>query len=64
MCTVKSIADAIRENCQSQHDMESADIDRVLQSLPFALEPEPPEPYHPSCLRPFYRSRRKREYST
>ena len=29
MCTVQSIKDAIRENCQSQYDMESIDIDRV-----------------------------------
>ena len=27
--------DAIRENCQSQHDMESTDIDQVLQALRF-----------------------------
>ena len=36
MCTVQSIKDAIRENCQSQYDMESTDIDRVLQALPFS----------------------------
>ena len=36
MCTVQSIKDAIRENCQSQYDMESTDIDRVLQTLPFS----------------------------
>ena len=40
MCTVQSIKDAIRESCQSQYDMESADIDRVLQTLPFS-EHEP-----------------------
>ena len=39
MCTVQSIKDAIRENCQSQYDMESTDIDRVLQTLPFSQEP-------------------------
>ena len=39
MCTVQSIKDAIRENCQSQYDMESTDIDRVLQPLPFSQEP-------------------------
>ena len=33
MCTVQSIKDAIRESCQSQYDMESTDIDRVLQTL-------------------------------
>ena len=38
MCTVQSIKDAIRENCQSQYDMESTDIDRVLQTLPFSQE--------------------------
>ena len=36
MCTVQSIKDAIRESCQSQYDMESTDIDRVLQTLPFS----------------------------
>ena len=36
MCTVQSIKDAIREKCQSQHDMESVEIDRVLQALPFS----------------------------
>ena len=40
MCTVQSIKDAIRESCQSQYDMESTDIDRVLQTLPFS-EHEP-----------------------
>ena len=36
MCTIQSIKDAIRENCQSQYDMESTDIDQVLQTLPFS----------------------------
>lgn len=36
MCTVKSIKNAIQEKCQSQHDMESTDIDRILQALPFS----------------------------
>ena len=36
MCTVQSIKDAIRESCQSQYGMESTDIDRVLQTLPFS----------------------------
>ena len=36
MCTVKEIREAIREDCHSQHDMESAEIDRVLQTLPFS----------------------------
>ena len=35
MCTVKEIQEAIREDCKSQHDMESTDIDRVMQTLPF-----------------------------
>ena len=41
MCTVQSIKDAIRENCQSQHDMESTDIDQVLQTLPFSEHDSP-----------------------
>ncbi len=36
MCTVKEIREAIREDCNSQHDMESTEIDRVLQTLPFS----------------------------
>ena len=36
MCTVKEIQEAIREDCRSQHDMDSTDIDRVMQTLPFA----------------------------
>ena len=54
MCTVQSIKDAIRENCQSQYDMESTDIDRVLQTLPFSgreslcdQPPLPKRPYRP-----------------
>ena len=31
MCTVKEIQEAIREDCKSQHDMESTDIDRVCK---------------------------------
>ena len=34
MCTVKEIQEAIREDCKSQHDMDSTDIDRVMQTLP------------------------------
>ena len=30
MCTIKEIREAIREDCSSQHDMDSAEIDRVL----------------------------------
>ena len=54
MCTVQSIKDAIRENCQSLYDMESTDIDRVLQTLPFSEHeslfgqpPLPKRPYQP-----------------
>ena len=42
MCTVKEIQEAIREDCRSQHDMDSTDIDRVMQTLPFAQE----EPFY------------------
>lgn len=52
MCTVQSIKDAIRENCQSQYDMESTDIDRVLQTLPFSQEPGPFS--KPKSQRPLY----------
>ena len=41
MCTIQGIKDAIRENYQSQYDMESADIDRLLQSLPFYQDEDP-----------------------
>ncbi|MCI6401710.1 MAG: hypothetical protein SPF51_08295 [Candidatus Fimivicinus sp.] len=50
MCTVKEIREVIREDCSSQHDMESTEIDRVLQMLPFSQEPEPfskPRPQRP-----------------
>ena len=61
MCTVQSIKDAIRESCQSQYDMESTDIDRVFQKLPFSQEnslfENPPIPKRP------YR-RRKREQNS
>ena len=52
MCTVQSIKDAIRENCQSQYDMESTDIDRVLQTLPFSQAPGPFS--KPKSQRPLY----------
>ena len=58
MCTVQSIKDAIRESCQSQYDMESTDIDRVLQTLPFSgheslfdQPPLPKRPYRPGRTR-------------
>ena len=35
MCTIQSIKDAIRESCQSQFDMDSTDIDRVLRTSRF-----------------------------
>ena len=49
MCTVQSIKDAIRESCQSQYDMESTDIDRVLQTLPFS-EHEQSSPAEPRTI--------------
>ena len=52
MCTIQSIKDAIRENCQSQCDMESTEIDQVLQTLPFSeqgpfCQPRHRRPYVP-----------------
>lgn len=48
------IKNAIREKCQSQHDMESVEIDRVLQALPFSEHKSlfdqplmPKRPYRP-----------------
>lgn len=38
MCTIKSIQDAIRECCQSQHDMEPIEIDQIVDNLPFFKE--------------------------
>ena len=61
MCTVQSIKDAIRESCQSQYDMESTDIDRIFQTLPFSqrnsLLDKPPMPKRP------YRRRKKEQKS-
>ncbi len=55
MCTVKEIREAIWEDCRSQRDMESIDIDRVLQALPFSrhesLLDQPPLPKRPSRTR-------------
>ena len=52
MCTVKEIREAIREECRSQHDMETADIDRIFQTLPFSqrnsLLDKPPMPKRPA----------------
>ena len=36
MCTIKQIREAIREDYRSQRDMESTDIERILQTLPFS----------------------------
>ena len=51
MCTVKEIQEAIREDCRSQQDMESVEIDHVLQTLPFSQENDlldkPPMPKRP-----------------
>ena len=52
MCTVQSIKDAIRESCQSQYDMESTDIDQVLQTLPFS-EHDSPFSQSPKHKRPY-----------
>ena len=63
MCTVQSIKDAIRENCQSLYDMESTDIDRVLQTLPFSghesLFDQPPLPKRPYRPRKNTKTKRK-----
>ena len=51
MCTIKQIREAIREDCRSQRDMESTDIERILQTLPFSqgtgLFDRPPKPKRP-----------------
>ena len=61
MCTVKEIREAIREDCHSQNDMESMEIDRVLQTLPFSqgddLLDKPPIPKRP------YRRRKSEQNS-
>ena len=60
MCTIREIQDAIQEDCRSQRDMESTEIDRIFQTLPFSQEKDlfdkPPMPNLP------YR-RRKRKSS-
>ena len=49
--SVKEIQEAIREDCRSQQDMESVEIDHVLQTLPFSQENDlldkPPMPKRP-----------------
>ena len=55
MCTVREIQEAIREHCQSQHDMESTEIYRVMKRLPFVSERDvftrPPVPKPPYSWR-------------
>ena len=55
MCTVRDIEEAIREHCQSQHDMESTEIDQVMQRLPFGTAQDictrPPVPKPPYSRR-------------
>ena len=59
MCTVQNIKDAIRESYQSQFNMESTDIDLVLQTLPFSghesLFDQPPK-----RKRPYWRWQNKK----
>ena len=59
MCTIKEIREAIREDYHSQHDMESVEIDHVLQTLPFSqkndLLDKPPMPKRP------YRRRKSKQ---
>ena len=52
MCTDQSIKDEIRKNCQTQYDMESTDIDLVLQPPPFSQEPG--QFSKPKSQRPLY----------
>ena len=51
MCTVQKIKSVIWESYQSQFNMESTDIDLVLQTLPFSghesLFDQPPLPKRP-----------------
>lgn len=62
MCTVREIREAIQEDCRSQRDMESTEIDRVFQTLPFSQESDlfdkPPMPKRP------YRQQEKRYRQT
>lgn len=48
MCTVKEIREAIREDCRSQRNMETIEIDRIFQTLTFpqleSLFDKPPMP--------------------
>ena len=63
MCTVKDIQEAIREHCQSQQDMESVEIDRVMQRLPFVSGQDVFVFTRPPVPKPPY-SWRSRKYRT
>ena len=66
MCTIQSIKDAIRESCQSQFDMDSTDIDRVLQTLPFSEHESPfsqPPPKYKRPYRPWQNNKAAERYS-
>lgn len=62
MCTVKEIREAIREDCHSQRDMETMEIDRIFQTLPFSQSRDPFEP--PRSQRPpfWFQARRYRNF--
>ncbi len=51
MCTLKELKETIWEECHSQRDMETTEIDRVFQTLPFSqgnsLFDRPPMPKRP-----------------
>ena len=57
MCTVKEIREAIREDCRSQRDMETIEIDRIFQTLPFTQEDSLFD--RPLLPKPPYRRRRQ-----
>lgn len=38
MCTLKAIKESIQECCQTQYDMDFAEIDQILQTLPFSQD--------------------------
>ena len=59
MCTVQNIKDAIRESYQSQFNMESTDIDLVLQTLPFS-EHDFSFSQPPKRKRPYWRWQNKK----
>ena len=59
MCTVQNIKDAIRESYQSQFNMESTDIDLVLQTLPFS-EHDFAFSQPPKRKRPYWRWQNKK----